>query len=187
MTITDLLLPTYRQNLQALCTWLGKAREQKGGADGLMAARLAPDMFPLATQVRFACLQACEGVHRLRHERFPPALDELLEEGRGGGERPGTIIEAMARIDETLTFVNGLDHEATLDGGAKQPLALELPMGLAFDLDGERYVRDWALPQFYFHITTAYAILRKEGVVLGKADYVPYMFAYLRPQTAPTG
>ena len=179
MTITELLLPSYRQMLGALSAWLKKAQEQVESADALMAVRLAPDMFPLSTQVRFACLQAHEGGHRLRHETFPSALDTLLEEGRSGGERPGTIAEALSRIDEALAFLNDLSPDA-LDVGADSPLALELPMGLSFDLDGERYARDWALPQFYFHIMTAYAVLRQQGVDLGKADYVPHMFAYLR-------
>lgn len=185
MTITELLVPTYRQMLQALAAWLRKAQEQRKDADALMAARLAPDMFPLATQVRFACLQAHEGGRRLRNETFPPTLDELLEEGRAGGERPGSITQALSRIDEALAFLDGLSPGA-LDEGARRPLALELPMGLAFDLDGERYARDWALPQFYFHITTAYAILRSQGVEVGKADYVPHMLAYLRPKADQT-
>ena len=184
MKVTELLVPTYRQMLQALSAWLGKAQEQVENADELMAARLAPDMFPLSTQVRFACLQAHEGAYRLRHEAFPAGLDELLEEGRKGGEHPGTIAEALSRIDKTLAFLNDLKPGA-LDTGAERALALELPMGLAFDLDGEGYARDWALPQFYFHITTAYAILRSNGIELGKADYVPHMFAYLRPGTEP--
>lgn len=186
MSITALLLPTYRQMLQGLAAWLRKAQAQGGDADALMAARLAPDMFPLSTQVRFACLQAHEGVYRLRHEAFPAAPDELLNEGRGGGERPGTIADALTRIDETLAFLNGLAPDA-LDGGAARPLALELPMGLAFDFDGERYARDWALPQFYFHVMTAYAILRNQGIELGKADYSAHMFAYLRPGSAAAG
>jgi len=70
------------------------------------------------------------------------------------------------------------------DGPAQRPLALELPNGMAFDLTGEQYARDWALPQFYFHLMAAYAILRNGGVDLGKPDYVPHMFAYIR-QGAP--
>jgi len=180
MTITELLLPTYRQMLQALSAWLCKAQEQMNDADALMAVRLAPDMFPLSTQVRFACLQAHEGVYRLRHESFPPALDELLEEGRKGGEQPGTIAQALSRIDEAVSFLDGVPPDS-LDEGAGRPLELALPMGLTFDLDGEQYVRDWALAQFYFHIMTAYAILRSRGIELGKADYVAHIFAYLRP------
>jgi uncharacterized protein len=184
MTLTELLAPTYRQMLQALAAWLRKAQGEAPDADALMAARLAPDMFPLSTQIRFACLQAYEGCHRVSHEAFAPVLDEVLEEGRSGGERPGTVAEALSRIEATLAFLDAIAPDA-LDGGASRPLALELPMGLAFDFDGERYARDWALPQFYFHVMSAYAILRNQGIALGKADYVPYMFAYLRPGTAP--
>ena len=58
-------------------------------------------------------------------------------------------------------------------------------MGMIFDFSAEQYVRDWALPQFYFHVMTAYAILRAQGVALGKADYVTHMFGYVRPGTMP--
>lgn len=132
MTLPDLLLPTYAQMLRALSAWLEKAgAAREDGGDGLLTARLAPDMFPLATQVRFACVQAYEGV-------------------------------APARA-----------------------IAHALPQGMIFDLSAEQYARDWAIPQFYFHVMTAYAILRAEGAALGKADYVAHMFAYLRPGTMP--
>ena len=91
--LTDLLVPTYRQSLRALAAWLRKA-EAAGTSDALMAARLAPDMFPLSTQVRFVCLQAYEGVQRLRFEALPTVANALLEEGRAAGEHPGTISEA---------------------------------------------------------------------------------------------
>lgn len=185
MTISQLLVPTYTQMLQALAGWLRKAQEGSGNADALMAARLVPDMFPLSTQVRFACVQAFEGVYRLRHEAFPPEVDILLDEGRNAGDQPGTMADALARIDETLSMLNNVAPGA-LDSGARLPLSIELPMGIAFDLDdGAQYARDWALAQFYFHIMTAYAILRNQGIGLGKADYVAHMFAYLRPGTAP--
>lgn len=58
---------------------------------------------------------------------------------------------------------------------------------MVFDMTGEQYARDWALAQFYFHLITAYAILRSRKIDLGKADYVPHMFAYLRPESTPQG
>lgn len=70
---------------------------------------------------------------------------------------------------------------------AETPIAHDLPTGMIFDLTAEQYARDWALPQFYFHVMIAYAILRSEGVELGKADYVAHMFAHLRPGTAGQG
>jgi hypothetical protein len=59
-------------------------------------------------------------------------------------------------------------------------IGLELPNGMAFDLNAADYVRDWAVPQFYFHIMTVYAILRMRGVPLGKADFVPHMLRHAR-------
>ena len=171
--------------LGALSAWLGKAEAQQpgDGAERLLVARLAPDMFPLSTQIRFACVQAQEGVFRLRAQPFPPSIGELLDEGRSAAERPGSIADARARIAETLAIVEAADAPAV---DPATPIAHELPQGMVFDLTAEQYVRDWALPQFYFHVMTAYAILRAEGIELGKADYVNHMFAYLRPGTMPT-
>lgn len=185
MSLTSLLIPTYRQMLAALSAWLEKAQAQRpDSADALLAARLSPDMFPLSTQIRFACVQAVEAICRLRGEAYPPSLAALLDEGRGGGEHPGSLADARARISETIARLDQLAPDA-LDGDPQRPIAHELPMGLIFDLTAEQYARDWALPQFYFHLMTAYAILRKEGVEIGKADYVAHMFGFVRPGTMP--
>ncbi len=187
MMLFDLVVPTYVQMLGALSAWLGKAEAQMPGgeADALLAARLAPDMFPLSTQVRFACVQAQEGVHRLHGRAFPDAIAVLLDEGRAAAERPGSIADARARIDETLATVTALAAEP-LDLDPATPIAHALPAGMIFDLTAEQYARDWALPQFYFHVMIAYAVLRGQGVDLGKADYIAHMFSYLRPGTMPT-
>jgi hypothetical protein len=171
--------------LRALSEWLAKADAQHpGGADALLSARLAPDMFPLSTQIRFACVQAQEGVFRLQAQPFPESIEILLNEGRNAGEHPGSIADAQARIEETLAIVQAA--AATMrDVDPAAPIAHALPMGMIFDLTAEQYARDWALPQFYFHVMIAYAILRAGGVALGKADYVAHMFAHLRPGTMP--
>ena len=70
-----------------------------------------------------------------------------------------------------------------LDSRLESPIALELGNGMIFDMSSEYYARDWSLPQFYFHVVTAYAILRNHGVPLGKRDFVPHMLAYVRPST----
>jgi uncharacterized protein len=185
MSLTALLVPTYRQMLTTLSGLLDKACTEQGEkADKLLAARLAPDMFPLATQVRFACVQAYEGVCRLQGKDFPPVVQVLLDEGRNAGATPGTMAAAKARIEETVSYLGDLAPSA-LDGDPQRPIAHDLPMGMIFDLTAEQYARDWALPQFYFHMMTAYAILRSEGIAIGKADYVTHMFAYVRPGTMP--
>jgi len=186
MTLTDLLLPTYRNMLGMLRGLLDKAEAQLGAtaAEALLSARLAPDMYPLATQIRFACVQAQEAPLRLMGRPLEP-LDALLNEGRNAGEQPGTLAGARARIDEALAFLDGLGAGALDQAPTDAPLVLTLPMGLTFDLTRDQFARDWALGQFYFHLMTAYAILRKEGLAIGKADYVPHMFAYLREPASP--
>ena len=180
MTLPDILVPTYLQMLRALSAWLAKAEAQMpdGRAETLLVARLAPDMFPLATQIRFACVQAQEGMFRLLGQAFPPSIEVLLDEGRNAADRPGSMADAQARIAETIAMIEAADVPE-LDPAT--PIAHALPQGMVFDLTAEQYVRDWALPQFYFHVTTAYAILRSQSVKLGKADYVAHMFSYLRP------
>ena len=189
MALSNFLVPSYLQMLQALSGWLGKAEAQlpDGEAEALLSARLAPDMFPLSTQIRFACAQAQEGVFRLRGEAFPPSVDILLDEGRNAAERPGSIADARSRIAETIALVESFALEPfEADADPEKAIAHALPMGMIFDFTAEQYVRDWAIPQFYFHVMIAYAIMRGPGVDLGKADYVAHTFAYLRPGTMPS-
>ena len=182
MTLPDMLIPTYLQMLGALSAWLTKAEAQRPGeiGDALLAARLAPDMFPLSTQVRFACRQAQEGVFRLQGREFPSSLQALLDEGRSGGEAPGTMVAAQDRIAETLAVVEAAEA-AGIEVDPSTRIAHALPIGMVLDVPAERYARDWALPQFYFHVVTAYAILRSQGIDLGKADYAAHMLRHLRP------
>ncbi|MDR5781982.1 DUF1993 domain-containing protein [Caballeronia sp. LZ065] len=192
MQLTRLLVPTFVQTLNNLSAWMDKAAgpdkdksgEWAAGLDMLMTLRLAPDMFPLAAQVRFACFQAQEPVYRLRGEDVPQALRQVREEGVKSNEAPGTFADAKARINEAVSFLSLLTADA-LDAAANSPIALDLPNGVIFDMTGEEYARDWSLPQFYFHAVTAYSILRSHGVALGKPDYVAHMFPYIRPGTLP--
>lgn len=186
MTLTNLLVPSFTQMLKTLVGWLEKAQAQlpDGDAQALLSARLAPDMFPLSSQIRFACVQACEAVCRLTGEPFPPLHEELLSEGRNAADQPGSLQEAEARIAQTLAMLDGI-APGGLDAEAGRTIAHALPNGMIFDLTAEQYARDWTLPQFYFHLMTAYAILRAEQVELGKADYVPHMFQYLRAEPIP--
>lgn len=174
MSLTSLVVPTFVNLLRALSGWLAKA-----DTDAVLSARLAPDMFPLSTQVRFACVQAYEATCRLSGQPFPPLIEELLNEGRGAGEHPGSMADARARIAEALAMLESLAPGA-LDMAPDSPIAHALSNGMIFDFTAEEYARDWALGQFYFHVMTAYAILRSRGVALGKADYVPHMLPKMR-------
>lgn len=190
MKLSSLVVPTYSQTLRALDAWLDKAaafeREAGRDPDALMALRLAPDMYPLATQALFCCVQAREVVHRLRHEPTDSAM-EVLKAGWESRENPGTLEPVKAQIAEALEFLANTDP-ASLDAHAAEPLTLELPSGHIFDMPtAESYVADWALSQLYFHLMAAYLILRNHGVPLGKVDYIPWMLPYLRPGSGPQG
>lgn len=190
MSVTNLLVPSFTQMLRALSAWLDKAvaQEEASGRepDGLLSLRIAPDMYPLASQIYFVCFQAQEAVYCLRGEPVPDALAQVRQQGWRANEHVGTLADARARIAEALAFLGGLAPDA-LDQGAEQQISLGLPNGMIIDMEGEQYVRDWALPQFYFHLTTAYALMRGHGVALGKGDFVAHTLAYVRPGTMPAG
>lgn len=188
MTITELLVPTYRQQLQMLLGLLDKAQLQVGPdkAQILLSARLAPDMFRLTTQLRFCAVQAQEAPLRLMGLPLD-CLDPLLDEGRNGATAPGTWNDARARLEEALEFLDGLAPNALDQQPPDAPLALTLPMGLTFDLTREQFARDWAIGQFYFHLMAAYAILRSQGIELGKADYLPHLLPFVRQQGETRG
>jgi hypothetical protein len=189
MNLTALLVTSLSNQLAALSGWLDKAEafaaDRPGGVDALPTLRLAPDMLPLASQIRFLAFLAQEPVYRLRGQDVPEAVLAIRQEGLDGEEGPCRWAEARARVAEASAFLAAVGP-GELDSAADAPVAHALPNGMIFDMTGEQYVRDWALPQAAFHQMIAYALLRQAGVPLGKVDYVPQMFAYLRPGTAPS-
>ncbi|WP_421574632.1 DUF1993 domain-containing protein [Stenotrophomonas maltophilia] len=168
MSIHQVNICGFAQMLRALRGQLDKADAHAlttgYSSRDLLSARLAPDMYPLAKQIQFACTQAREAVCRLTGQPLPVLCT------------PGDMDQARELIDETLDHLAAADA-AQIDAGASLDVAIELAGGLAFDMKGSEYAANWATPQFYFHLITAYSILRHNGVPLGKADYVPHMFA----------
>ena len=173
----DLTVPAYQNGLRALSGELAKAlawgAENSIGEMQFAAARLAPDMFPLASQVRFSCIQALQPLARLGGI----AVTEFAEDA-------ADFAAMQDQIAATLAFLDGVDRTA-LGDDIDREISFELPNGMIFDMRALDYVRDWAGPQFAFHRIAAYAILRHMGIPLGKADYVAYMMRHLRPGTAP--
>lgn len=188
MHLTALLVRTLSNQLHAVSGWLAKAEafalDRGENPEGFLRLRLAPDMFPLTTQLRFLAFQAQEPVYRLRGQDVPEDVLRVRQEGRDGGERPGTWSEAKCRLTQAADLLARVGP-MEFDDLADKAIAHHLPTGMIFDMTGEQYIRDWSLPQAAFHQMIAYAILRQAGVPLGKVDYVPHMFAYIRPGTAP--
>jgi hypothetical protein len=149
------------------------ARDAGLEPEALVEARLAPDMFPLSDQVRFACHQAAETVARLTGQA-PPELAGIEPDFETLKARIAAVIEGLEGVSE-----------ADFQGAEARAIELRMPSGIVFDMTGEQFLRDWGLPQFYFHLVAAYAILRHKGVALGKPDYVAHAIAYVRPGTMP--
>jgi hypothetical protein len=156
-------VPIFQHYLKSLSNILKKgsdyAAEKKLDDKVLTGARLFPDMFPLTRQVQIACDMA-KGCGARLAGVDPPKYEDAET----------TFAELQARIDKTIKFLGTLDA-AAIDGSARKEIKLHSgPRELQFV--GDHYLRNWALPNMFFHITTAYNILRHNGVAVGKPDYL---------------
>ena len=164
MNLYQQTIPVFRNGLTMLQGLLKKAQAHPKG-EGLLNARLADDMHPLAVQIRFVSNQPGEAVARLTDCTFLSRddNDESFVEARNSLKKTDAL---LAEIDES----EFMERTATL--------VLDLSNGMEFTMSADQFVRDWALPNFYFHLTAAYAILRSEGLEIGKADFLPQMTQY---------
>lgn len=160
-SIYSLSVGTYVPMLKTLSTLLDKAAAQAGNdAEKLTDARLTPDMYTLAQQVQQACHYAANDASRLS----------------GHGPRPYPPVESSfhqlkSEIDDTIAFVSSI-AEADFAEADDRDCSIETPNDMEIKMDGSRFLRSWSLPHFYFHIVTAYDILRSNGIEIGKRDYV---------------
>jgi uncharacterized protein len=134
----------------------------------LVNGRLAPDMLPLSKQVQLACRYAVEATARLTGREPPPFEDDEK-----------TLAELGARIATALDYLEKTDASA-FDGADDRDLEFPLIKGMVFQAKGFQVLRDWMLPHFYFHVVTAYDILRHGGVEIGKQDYLSQAGQYIR-------
>jgi hypothetical protein len=160
----DITVPVYARFLTQLAGILDKAaahaEKHKIKPEALLSARLYPDMWTFAEQVRATCNFAIRGPARLAGVPIP--------EFDG---KDSSFAELKARVAWALAFVNGLKPEQFEGGGERQ---LTIPLGEEKRImSGEHYLLTIATPNFYFHLTTAYDLLRHNGVPLGKTDLVP--------------
>ena len=142
--------------------------EQRPDASALLDARLIDDMYPLTAQVRIATQWSENLVARLSG-REPVAFEGS----------PTTFAECQERIETVLKTINGAD-KSVINQHGDVVTSTKLGPGKTADLTGATYAHRLALPNIYFHVNTAYGILRKEGVPLGKGDY----FAGFYPKAA---
>lgn len=164
MTIYTASVPVFRQMLGSLAAVLEKAeahaQDHRIEPAALLQARLYPDMFPLVRQVQIATDFAKGASARLAGIEVPRYEDNEQ-----------SFPELQQRISKTLGFVDSV-LEADIDAGALRPVTHGSGERARHFDSGEAYLTRFALPNFYFHLTTAYAILRHNGVPIGKKDFI---------------
>jgi hypothetical protein len=155
--------PIFERMLNNMLVWLDKAQAhaeaRRFDASNYLGLRLAPDMLPLARQIQIAsdgakgCMARLAGVEVPKWEDTEASLDDL-----------------RARIRKTIDYVDSF-AASQIDGAEQREIVITLRAGER-RMDGEYYLKHWALPNFFFHATTLYALLRHAGVELGKSDYL---------------
>ena len=163
VSLYDISIPTYRRGLQNLASFLDKAEAhaKAQGADlsTYTTARLAPDMHPFTRQVQIASDTAKGGAARLAGVEAPAMEDTET-----------TFSDLRERIAKTIAF---LDTISKADVDARHGATIELPMpGRTLSFTAPDFLMQFSLANFMFHVTTAYALLRANGVPLGKMDFL---------------
>ena len=157
-------VPVFKQMLTAtrtiLATTAADVAAKSMTPDAFLQARLYPDMLPLVRQVQIACDFARGVSARLAGVDVP--AHESTET---------SFADLDTLIDKTLAFIEGLDA-ATFDGSEGKEIVLRPGTPKERKLGGQAYLSNYGLPQFFFHVTTTYAILRHNGVAIGKKDYM---------------
>jgi len=163
MSMYGASVPLFQRALKGLSHVLEKgaafAEAKKIDPAVLLQSRLAPDMFPLIAQVQLASDQSKGGIARLAGIENPKFADDET-----------TFPQAQERIAKTLAFIGGV-APAQIDGSEEREIVLKMRAG-ELKLTGERFLIGFAIPNLLFHCTTAYVILRHNGVDLGKRDFL---------------
>jgi len=160
--IWEASVPLFVNSLTDMRDWLGKAADEKSEA-ALLEARLAPDMRPLPAQYQMASDSAKNALARLTGTDAPSMPDTET-----------SFAELRDRCDRTIAYLNSFDA-ASLADSADREVVLKFPNGTGYRFHGAQYLAGFALPNFFFHVTTAYAILRNAGVSLGKPDFLQHL------------
>ena len=163
LSMYDASVPVLKHMLNNLAVILQKSAEhadsRKIEPGVLVNARLFPDMFPLVRQVQIATDQAKGCAARLAGVAIPSFEDNET-----------TFDELLARIAKTPAFLASVEAQQ-IDGSEDRDIVLQLHE-VKLEFKGQDYLLKWVLPNFYFHVTTAYNILRHNGVEIGKRDFL---------------
>jgi len=158
-SLYEITVPIFTRALRNLDHLLVKASASGITEQDLLGARLAPDMLPLTKQVQIACDTAKLAVTRVAQtEPLPMADDET------------SIVELRDRIARTIAYLDKAEP-AAFEGREAAEIILKLP-NTQMTFTGQSLITDFSLPNFFFHVTTAYGLLRMQGVEIGKMDFL---------------
>jgi hypothetical protein len=164
LSLYSATVPSFQQILTSLRGVLDKGEAFADGAGmshaDLIEARLIDDMLPLSYQIKSTAVHSLGAIEGVRRGIFSPDYTTP----------PDSFAALRARIDETLAGLGAIDP-AELDGVVGRPMRFEMG-DYKVDYTAEDFLFSFSMPNFYFHATTAYDILRWKGVSLGKADYL---------------
>lgn len=158
-SLYEITVPIFTRALRNLDHLLAKASSSGVGEQDLLGARLAPDMLPLTKQVQIACDTAKLAVTRVALTDPLPMADEET-----------SIAELRQRIARTIAYLQKAGPSA-FEGRETAEIILKLP-NTEMKFTGQSLITDFSLPNFFFHVTTAYGLLRMKGVAIGKMDYL---------------
>lgn len=162
-TIYDASAPVFTAALTNMQAWLDKALAEGKAEAVLMEARLAPDMRPFPAQIQMSSDTAKSAVARLAGVEAPAMPDT-----------EASFAELKARCQRTIDFIQSVPASA-FDGADEREVVLKFPNGMGYRFTGHSYLTGFALPNFFFHVTTAYALLRANGVTVGKPDFLQHL------------
>ena len=164
ISMSSASLPVCTTMLSNLLHMLDKAQafvdEKKCDPSALTQFRLAPDMLPFTRQIQIACDAAKNGVARISGVEAPKFDDT-----------EATLQDLRSRIEKTLAFLQSVEP-AKLDGTETKEITFPVGRDATRTMQAEAYLKHWMLPNLFFHVSMAYAILRHNGVNLGKVDYL---------------
>ena len=163
VSLYDVSIPIFTLSLTNLSAILDKAANhaeaKKVDPKAIPQARLIVDMLPLSAQIQIACDTAKGAAARLAGIEIPKHEDT-----------EATLAELKARVAKTLDFIKTVKPEQ-LQGAETREIVLQFPQ-TTLKFSGLNYLTNFVLPNFFFHVTMAYALLRKNGVDLGKRDFL---------------